>query len=72
MDIHALKGVCAGCLHQYVGLYHEAEGSPAEAEAAIVEAVATPYALQSGDYMASVASVHCLQRGWDQQRRPGK
>ena len=57
-------------MRQYVGLYQEAEGLPAEAEAAITAAVATPYALQSGDYMASVASVHCLRRGWEQRRAP--
>ena len=51
-------------MYQYIGLFHEAHGSPSEAEAAMKAAVATPYALQSGDYMASVASVHCLQRGW--------
>ena len=73
--IHAagclVKLVWTGCAQQYVGLYHEAEGSPAEAEAALTAAVATPYALQSGDYMASVAYMHCMQRGW-QQRTPGK
>jgi len=49
---------------QYAGLFHEAHGAAAEAEAAIIAAMKTPYALQSGDYMAAVASVHCLRRGW--------
>ncbi|KAG2445915.1 hypothetical protein HXX76_000518 [Chlamydomonas incerta] len=48
----------------YVGLWHEAEGDKAEAEKAITAAVATPYARLSGDYMASLARVHCLRRGW--------
>ncbi|KAG2500873.1 hypothetical protein HYH03_001634 [Edaphochlamys debaryana] len=48
----------------YVGLWHESHGQPAEAQAAITKAVRTPYARLSGDYMASLARVHCLRRGW--------
>ena len=35
-----------------------------EAKQAIVEAAKTPYAKRSGDYMASLALVHCKERGW--------
>eukprot|EP00882_Tetradesmus_deserticola_P031012 GHRQ01035048.1.p1 GENE.GHRQ01035048.1~~GHRQ01035048.1.p1 ORF type:complete len:188 (+),score=67.93 GHRQ01035048.1:592-1155(+) len=48
----------------YVGLWHEAHGNAAEAEAAIVKSVQTRYAQLSGDYMASLARVHCQRRGW--------
>ncbi|KAL6746512.1 hypothetical protein V8C86DRAFT_2940602 [Haematococcus lacustris] len=50
----------------YVGLWHEAEGTLQEpsARAAILAACATEYARKSGDYMASLARVHCLRRGW--------
>lgn len=55
---------CKPSSSQYVGLWHEAEGDKAEAEKAVTAAVATPYARLSGDYMASLARVHCLRRGW--------
>jgi hypothetical protein len=48
----------------YVGLWHEAHGDAAAARDAVLQAVATPYARGSGDYMAALARVHCLQRGW--------
>lgn len=48
----------------YVGLWHEAHGNAEEAQAAVTKAVATQYAKLSGDYMASLAQVHCLRRGW--------
>lgn len=48
----------------YVGLWQEAEGDAESARQAITRAVATPYAQMSGDYMASLARVHCLRRGW--------
>lgn len=48
----------------YVGLWHEAQGDAAEAEKAITASVRTPYARQSGDYMAALANVHCQRRGW--------
>jgi hypothetical protein len=34
------------------------------ARQAMTAAAKTPYAQQSGDYMAALAGVHCLQRGW--------
>jgi hypothetical protein len=48
----------------YVGLWHEAHGDAEQAQAAVTTAVGTQYAKQSGDYMASLARVHCLRRGW--------
>lgn len=48
----------------YVGLWHEAHGNRLEAEKAIVAATHTPYARLSGDYMASLAEVHCKRRNW--------
>eukprot|EP00242_Pyramimonas_sp_CCMP2087_P012223 CAMPEP_0198215638 /NCGR_PEP_ID=MMETSP1445-20131203/51548_1 /TAXON_ID=36898 /ORGANISM="Pyramimonas sp., Strain CCMP2087" /LENGTH=241 /DNA_ID=CAMNT_0043891461 /DNA_START=290 /DNA_END=1015 /DNA_ORIENTATION=+ len=48
----------------YVGLWHEAQGDDEEAKRAIVESARTPYAQKSGDYMASLALVHCKERGW--------
>jgi hypothetical protein len=47
-----------------MGLWHEAEGNADAAKESMVAAVGTPYAEQSGDYMASLARVHCQQRGW--------
>lgn len=48
----------------YTGLWHEAHGNQNEASAALIKSVRTPYAQLSGDYMAALARVHCLQRGW--------
>lgn len=48
----------------YQGLYLEAEGDAERSKQAMLQSVETPYAQQSGDYMASVARVHCLRRGW--------
>ncbi|KAF8068335.1 hypothetical protein HT031_002023 [Scenedesmus sp. PABB004] len=48
----------------YVGLWHEAHGDAERARAAITAAVETPYARQSGDYMAALARVHAQRRGW--------
>jgi len=48
----------------YVGLWHEAFGNETEAEAAMTKAIQTRYARQAGDYMASLAKVHALRRGW--------
>lgn len=48
----------------YVGLWHEAHGGAEQAQAAITKAVGTQYARQSGDYMASLARVHCQRRNW--------
>ncbi|GLC54900.1 hypothetical protein PLESTB_000917900 [Pleodorina starrii] len=49
----------------YVGLWHEAHCDAAGAQKAITAAVQTPYARLSGDYMASLARVHCQRRGWE-------
>lgn len=57
------RQMCERCL-QYEGLWHEAEGDAAAAEAALVAATRTGYGLQSTDYMTAVARVHCQQRGW--------
>lgn len=48
----------------YVGLWHEAHGDADKAQEAISKAVDTQYAKLSGDYMASLARVHCQRRGW--------
>lgn len=48
----------------YEGLYAEARGDADAARAAVLQAVATPYGRQSGDYMAALARVHALRRGW--------
>ncbi|EFN56395.1 hypothetical protein CHLNCDRAFT_22249 [Chlorella variabilis] len=48
----------------YVGLWHEAHGDAAAAQQAITQAAQTAYAKGSGDYMAALARVHCLRRGW--------
>lgn len=48
---------------QYTGLFHESLGDSAQAEECLRAAVTTPYAQQSGDYMAAVAAVHCMRRG---------
>lgn len=48
----------------YVGLWHEAHKEEQEAQQAITKAVGTQYARLSGDYMAALARVHCLRRGW--------
>ncbi|XP_024394802.1 uncharacterized protein [Physcomitrium patens] len=47
----------------YVGLYYESQKSEAAKEA-ITTAVSSPYGLRSGDYMATLAKVHCACRGW--------
>lgn len=49
---------------QYAGLYSEAHGDGQAAREALLQAVATPYAQRSGDYMAALARVHVQQRGW--------
>jgi len=48
----------------YVGLWYEAHKEEAAAKQAMLAAVATPYARRSGDYMASLARVHAMRRGW--------
>ncbi len=48
----------------YQGLYHEAKGDAAAAKQAVLAAVASEYGDRSGDYMAALAKVHALRRGW--------
>lgn len=48
----------------YAGLYHEAEGEEDAARGYLLQAVGTEYGARSGDFMASLAKVHCLRRGW--------
>ncbi|CAL8468507.1 g8047 [Coccomyxa elongata] len=48
----------------YTGLYYESLGDASRAEEAMLAAVQSPYAQQSGDYMSGVAAVHCLTRGF--------
>lgn len=48
----------------YAGLWHEAEGEEGKAQEFLVQAIATEYGARSGDFMAKLAKVHCLRRGW--------
>ena len=47
----------------YLGLLAEAQGDAPRARDHLVRAAASPYAA-SGDYMAALARVQCLRRGW--------
>lgn len=49
----------------YIALWYEAEGEQSAAKEAMLRAVETEYAEGSGDYMASLAKVHCKLRGWE-------
>jgi tetratricopeptide (TPR) repeat protein len=48
----------------YAGLWHEARGNSEQARKYMVQAAQSVYAMQSDDYMAAVARVHCQRRGW--------
>ncbi len=48
----------------YQGLYHEARADDAAARAAVLAATQSSYGAGSGDYMAALARVHALRRGW--------
>jgi len=50
--------------HLYVGLYHEAQSETEAAKDAMTAAVSSSYGSRSGDYMATLAKVHCACRGW--------
>jgi len=50
----------------YYALFHESIGQMDVAKNSMLDAVATPYAEQSGDFMAALARVHSLRRGWSQ------
>ena len=49
----------------YTSLWWEAEGDAREAKRHMLLCARTAYFAKSGDYMATVAAVHLLQRGWD-------
>ncbi|BBM99664.1 lipoprotein NlpI [Marchantia polymorpha subsp. ruderalis] len=49
----------------YTGLYHEVYDNTDAAREAMVAAVRSPYGSRSGDYMATLAKVHCLCRNWE-------
>eukprot|EP00250_Pteridium_aquilinum_P009674 c18849_g1_i1 orf=359-1213(-) len=51
--------------HLYAGLYYESERNAEAAKVALLAACRTPYGIRSGDYMASLAKVHCKCRNWD-------
>jgi len=48
----------------YLGLFAEAKTQPEDARRWMEKAVASSYALNSGDYMADLARVHVDLRGW--------
>lgn len=54
----------------YASLYYEAHKDPVSAEAAMIDASYSPYGLRSGDYMASLAKVHCKCRDWKIEGSP--
>ncbi|PAN30883.1 hypothetical protein PAHAL_5G346400 [Panicum hallii] len=49
----------------YAGLYYESQKDAEKAKSHIVAACKSPYGSRSGDYMASLAFVHCQCRNWD-------
>ncbi|KAI9181532.1 hypothetical protein LWI28_015895 [Acer negundo] len=49
----------------YAGLYYESQKKAEEAKLHILAASKSPYGQGSDDYMASLANVHCLCRGWN-------
>ncbi len=52
------------CRGRSVGLWHESVDNAVAAKEAVLAAVGTAYAQQSGDYMASLANVHARRRCW--------
>ncbi|KAI5019865.1 hypothetical protein ZWY2020_044753 [Hordeum vulgare] len=48
----------------YAGLYYESQKNADQAKSHIVAACKSPYGSRSGDYMASLAVVHCQCRNW--------
>jgi hypothetical protein len=69
-SMDALRAAAAASPHDefysllYQGLYHEARGDAEDAKAAVLAATSSTYGAQSGDYMAALAHVHALRRGW--------
>lgn len=53
----------------YQGLFHEAQGEEQEARGAVLAATQSLYGVQSEDYMAALAKVHALRRGWAEKPR---
>ncbi|KAK3164329.1 hypothetical protein QOZ80_1AG0016110 [Eleusine coracana subsp. coracana] len=49
----------------YAGLYYESQKNADMAKSCIVAACKSPYGSRSGDYMASLAFVHCQCRNWN-------
>ncbi|EES02912.1 hypothetical protein BDA96_03G166400 [Sorghum bicolor] len=49
----------------YTGLYYESQKDGDMAKSRIVAACKSPYGSRSGDYMASLAFVHCQCRNWN-------
>ncbi|KAL5853926.1 hypothetical protein ACOSQ3_009044 [Xanthoceras sorbifolium] len=49
----------------YAGLYYESQKKAEGAKLHILAACQSPYGQRSDDYMASLAKVHCLCRGWN-------
>ncbi|KAL6621191.1 hypothetical protein ACP70R_033623 [Stipagrostis hirtigluma subsp. patula] len=48
----------------YAGLYYESQNDAELSKSHIVAACKSPYGSRSGDYMASLAFVHCQCRNW--------
>ncbi|KAG5549073.1 hypothetical protein RHGRI_014443 [Rhododendron griersonianum] len=48
----------------YAGLYYESQSKTDAAKVHLLAASQSPYGQRSGDYMASLAKVHCLCRNW--------
>lgn len=48
----------------YAGLYYESQSKTDAAKVHLLAANQSPYGQRSGDYMASLAKVHCLCRNW--------
>ncbi|CAA7388892.1 unnamed protein product [Spirodela intermedia] len=48
----------------YAGLYYESQKDPESSKRHIIAACRSLYGESSGDYMASLAKVHCLCRNW--------
>ena len=69
-SMEALRAAAAASAHDefysllYQGLYHEACGDEGAAKAAVLAATGSAYGAGSGDYMAALARVHALRRGW--------
>ena len=69
-DMASLEAAAQGSPHDlfystlYQGLYYEATGDEAKARERVLAATRCDYGAGSGDYMAALAKVHALRRGW--------